>query len=140
MLWLLVGPYFMIHNGGWEYVIDYSSMATKVVLMLISKNTVKNLKYSQFSAAVLASFTITFQLVIFLVLKNKRAFGESEKISKLAKVNLLDCLMYCTLCLTTYLGLIQSTASEIEQGSNTSKLIYIVLTFINILFMVFMLS
>lgn len=114
VLWLIGGPIYMIRKGGYEYLIDFSSIVTKFILLLISNNSIKNLKHSQFTAAVLASFTITFQLVIFLVFKNKRAFGESEKISMLKKVNLLDCLMYSTLCLTTYLGLIQSTASEIK--------------------------
>ena len=61
---------------------------------------------TQFNYAVTASFAVTFQLIVFLMVKSKRVIGESERISKLGGINFVDSLMHGTVCATAYLGLI----------------------------------
>jgi hypothetical protein len=41
VLWVVIGPYIVVCRGRWEYFIDYTSLVTKISLLLIAKKNVQ---------------------------------------------------------------------------------------------------
>lgn len=84
IIWLVIAPTYAMVKGGAEYMIEYSGVVVKLVLLLVAKNV---LRLNEFNKALVAAFVVTYQMIMFLILKQKRVQGESEKLLKLYYIN-----------------------------------------------------
>ena len=71
--------------------------------------------------------------MVFLILKQKRVQGQSEKMLKLYQINFIDTLMYSCVILSAFIGLI--LASTVDE-SNYSAGWDIFLVFVHMSFLV----
>lgn len=130
--WIAIVPLPVLTRAGRELIIEYFGILSKVALLVIVKFVVH---LSQFYAWVSGAFVITFQLVIFLALRNNQTLEEGQKLLKLYELNRLDMCLHLVLCSTAYIGLCQALLEK-DLNENIMHLLFTIMLVLNVLYLV----
>lgn len=133
VVFVLLAPLLLLFKAWREVVIDVVGMLCKVALAAL----VKYFYYVNAYASVIAgAFIVTFHFLVFLAFKSGQERGDSKRLRKMKRLNLVDFWMHMTLCLSAYLALslnllVQNLTAEMISA------IFVVLLVLNCLYVVF---